>query len=255
MSDRLIDRLKLFERYSTELSKILNSINIGDDLAQDPLVDNLPHNRHLLPEEIIPVNNGLFRLASWNCCGVLSSLDFLCTSLPGNGIGVMGLCETFLKKNTLNAANIQGYQILQKNILNNQKGGLAFYIHTSLHFKEIKDFYSLYEEMLFEFLVIEVTIASEKVLLCMFYSPPSSSTKKYLDKFAKMVISKKRKSFSWQTLTLTLLQQVMTQVLLRLRVLLLQTSVLHPWLLALFRPSGFQLGLQIKMHQLLIINL
>ena len=49
---------------------------------------------------------------------------------------------------------------------------------------------------MFEFLVIEVTIASEKVLLCMFYRPPSSSTKKYLDKFeefAKMVSSKKRK--------------------------------------------------------------
>ena len=62
------DRLKRFERYSTELSKILNSINICDDLAQDPLVDNLPHNRYLLPEEVIPVNNGLSRLASWNCC-------------------------------------------------------------------------------------------------------------------------------------------------------------------------------------------
>ena len=56
------NRLKRFERYSTELSKILNSINIGDDRAQDPLVDNLLHNRYLLPEEIIPVNNGLFRL-------------------------------------------------------------------------------------------------------------------------------------------------------------------------------------------------
>ena len=128
MSDRLIQ----FERYSTELSKILNSINIGDHLAQDPFVDNLPRNRHLLPEEIIPANNGLFRLASWNCCGVLSSLDFfLSTFLSDNGIGVMGLCETFLNANTLNAANIQGYQILQKNRLNNQKGGLAFYIHTS----------------------------------------------------------------------------------------------------------------------------
>ena len=105
----------------------------------------------------------------------------------------MGLCETFLNANTLNAANIQGYQILQKNRLNNQKGGLAFYIHTSLHFE---DFDSLYEEILIEFLVIEVTIASEKVLLCMFYRPPSSSTKKYLDKFeefAKMVSSKKIK--------------------------------------------------------------
>ena len=114
MSDRLIDRLKLFERYSTELSKILNSINIGDHLAQDPLVDNLPHNRYLLPEEIIPVNDGLFRLANWNCCGVLSSLDFLSTFLPDSGIEVMGLYDTFLNANTLNAANIQGYQILQK---------------------------------------------------------------------------------------------------------------------------------------------
>ena len=171
------------------LSKILNSINVGDDLAQDPLKDNLPHNRYLLSEEIIPVNNGLFRLASWNCCGVLSSLDFLSTFLPGRG--VMGLCETFLNANTLNAANIQGYQILQKNRLNNQKGGLAFYIHTPLHFEEFKDLDSLYEEVLFEFLVIEVTRASEKVLLCMFYRPLSSSTKKYLKKFeefAKMVI-------------------------------------------------------------------
>ena len=56
------DRLKRFERYSTELNKILISINIGDDLAQDPLVDNLPHNRYLLAEEIIPVNNGLLDL-------------------------------------------------------------------------------------------------------------------------------------------------------------------------------------------------
>ena len=104
------------------MSKKLNSINIGDYPAHGPLVDNLPQNRYLLPEEIIPVNNGLFRLASWNCCGVLSSLDFLSTFLPGNGIGVMGLCETFLNANTLSAANIQGYQILQKNKLNNQKG-------------------------------------------------------------------------------------------------------------------------------------
>ena len=58
------DRLKRFERYSTELSKTLNSTNIGDDLAQDPLVDNLSRNRYLSPEEIIPVNNGHFRLAS-----------------------------------------------------------------------------------------------------------------------------------------------------------------------------------------------
>ena len=192
----LSDRLKRFERYSTELIKILNSVNAGNDLAQDPLVDNLPRNRYLLPEEIIPINNGLFRLACWNCCGVLSSLDFLSTFLPRNGIGVMRLWESFLNASTLNAADIQGYQILQKNRLNNQKGGLAFYIHTSLHFEEIEDFDSLYEEMLFEFLVIEVTIASEKVLLCMFYRPPSFSTKKYLDnfkKFAKMVSSKKRK--------------------------------------------------------------
>ena len=87
----LSDRLKRFERYSTELIKILNSINVGNVLAQDPLVDNLPHNGYLLPEEIIPVNNGVFRLASWNCCRVLSSLDFLSTFFPGNGIGVMGL--------------------------------------------------------------------------------------------------------------------------------------------------------------------
>ena len=52
----------------------------------------------------------------------------------------MGLCKTFLNANDLNKANIQGYQILQKNRLNNQKGGLAFYIHTSLHFEEIKRF-------------------------------------------------------------------------------------------------------------------
>ena len=101
------DRLKWFERYSTELSKILNSIDIGDDLAQDPLVDNLRHNRYLLPEDIIPLNNSLFRLASWNCCGVISSLNFLSTFLPGNWIGVMRLCETFLNANNLNAANIQ----------------------------------------------------------------------------------------------------------------------------------------------------
>ena len=108
------DRLKWFERYSTELSKILNSIDIGDDLAQDPPVDNLRHNRYLLPEEIIPVNNSLFRLESWNCCGVLSSQDFLSTFLPGNGIRIMGLCETVLNANTLNAANIQGLQTLRK---------------------------------------------------------------------------------------------------------------------------------------------
>ena len=126
--------------------------------AKTLLFDDLLHNRYLLPEEI----SGPFRLASWNCCRVLSSLDFLSTFLPGNGIGVMGLCETFLNANTLNAANIQGYQILQKNRLNNQKGGLAFYIHTSLHFE---DFDSLYEEILFEFLVIEITIACSTALL------------------------------------------------------------------------------------------
>jgi len=59
------DRLKRLERYYTELIRILNSINIGDNLVQDPLVGNLPHNRYLLPEKIIPVNISLFILASW----------------------------------------------------------------------------------------------------------------------------------------------------------------------------------------------
>ena len=65
-----------------------------------------------------------------------------------------------------------------------------------MDFEETKDFDSLYEEMLFEFLVIEVIIASEKALLCMLYHHPSSSTKKNSDKFeefTKMISSKKRK--------------------------------------------------------------
>lgn len=194
--DGTSSRLRDFERDPLDLIKISADCGFSDD-EYDISIRSLPINKYLLPNEINGhVSPGSVRLASLNCCGLMSSLDHLSSFLPCYRVDVLAVCETFLNESTSHLANINGYNFISKTRNDRSRGGLGFFIHNDITYRIVSDFDSMYEEMLFEFLVVELDFGNEKVLCCLFYRPPSSSVQHFISKleaFSSIAIERSRK--------------------------------------------------------------
>ena len=93
----------------------------------------------------------------------MSSLDHLSSVLPYHRVGILGVCETFLDESTSHLANINGYNFISKTRNARPRGGF-FFIYSDISCRIISDFDSIYEGMVFEFLIVELISGLIKVL-------------------------------------------------------------------------------------------
>ncbi|KAK2710891.1 hypothetical protein QYM36_012159, partial [Artemia franciscana] len=164
-------------------------IHSKDD--RDFFIDNLPENNYLLPEKVPKYRPtpGSLRIASLNCRGLLKSLDQLSLFLANHGVDIFGACETFLSESSAPLARIDGYKHLFKKRETRKHGGISMFVKHELATKIITDFDNLYEEMLFEFILVEIGTKSETLLCCVLYRPPCGSPAKFLDSLDKLLSS------------------------------------------------------------------
>ena len=183
LNERTSDRLHDFEKKQLDLNELFKSVGSTGDESSDLFIQSFPRSKYINNDKIPPFNQlESSRIAFWNCRGVLSSLDFLSTFLYSNRIGILGLCETFLSDGNSSLVGVSGYRIVTRNRSTRSKGGLAVFIDQNLPIRKITDFNDLYQEMEFEFLMVEIKSGKEKLLLCLFYRPPGSSASNFIGK-------------------------------------------------------------------------
>ena len=136
------------------------------------------HNLYLwmIPQSI---NQCDLRLAFFNCREFLSNAEYLSSIISDSGVDVSGACKTFLLETTeaLALTNFRGYTRVSKSQVNKKQGGLAIFMRNNISHKVLSGYDYLYEEMVFEFLVVETDLCSKSTMFIMVYRPPSSSMK------------------------------------------------------------------------------
>ncbi|KAK2718183.1 hypothetical protein QYM36_005486 [Artemia franciscana] len=95
-----------------------------------------------------------------------------------------------LKLEVRNASNDQW--IAYDDVANRETrkhGGISMFVKHELATKIITDFDNLYEEMLFEFILVEIETKSETLFCCVLYRPPCGSPAKFLESLDKLLSS------------------------------------------------------------------
>ena len=120
-----------------------------------------------------------------NCESLLKNFHEFQHAFSSSELHVIGLSETWLKPSISNCiVNLPNYVLFRNDRTNKGGGGVAAYLHKSIHGKILSMSDSKYAAHT-EFLIVEACINRQNILLCIVYRPPGAKFDNFEDELAK----------------------------------------------------------------------
>lgn len=173
-----------YERLSQLERDSLSWKNFGEGILHRDLdvgsIRNFPKVTYKCPTYNYPidikndVDSGNLNSFYFNCQGLSSSLNYLKELCLFSDFDILALNETWLRDHTTSLLKIGNYNIFVQNRIHRQHGGLAVYVRKNFNVKLRRD-KQIYQEMVFEYMVIEVCKNGTSFFVVIIYKPPSSS--------------------------------------------------------------------------------
>ena len=126
------------------------------------------------------------KMYGMNCRGLNSSFNYINEVSSRLEPDVMSLTETWLNDHNSSLLDIPGYRLFLRNRVERQHGGLAIYVKNGYNVKPRPDI-AVYREMIFESMVLEVSLSGRKLFLVVVYRPPSGNVDEFLDLMDNML--------------------------------------------------------------------
>ena len=108
-----------------------------------------------------------------------------------NKVNVVLLCETWLRKDTVNKVKIPGYSIVNKIRQGKKGGGVSILIDNQLHYRERPDLTNPNSQN-FESLCIELKTNSSSLIVLSGYRAPNNSEVEFIKEYTELLVKIKK---------------------------------------------------------------
>ena len=174
----LASRAKLLEENPFDILECMRDVK--DD--EGVILEDSPKNKYSFMDDSIPTCSNL-RFSSFNCRGLLNSIEFINDIINKNKIEALAVNETFLNDRNINDVKFFDYDFVHESRKHHQHGGLGFIIRKELKSKIRRDLMIWNVEMIFETCILKCEVNKKSTIMISLYRPPSGSIDQFLMQF------------------------------------------------------------------------